>query len=227
MSVPTAQPLWGISEIATNDGPQTFAMSFDDFEADVASAGDMLESLGADRGDSILAVSTFAESGMYTPLFEAAWRRGIIVSCAEATAPDAHRVVLLVRVLPRLRAVVGVNDAVLDGLAAAGHDIGSAFAGAAATAARPGAWARMRSAGVPARLWVHLGPALGVECAEAAGAHIASTWHIDSDADGVVTVHSAAARASGAQRWQAEGRWSLVARPCQCGRSGQRVEVRR
>jgi hypothetical protein len=227
MSARTMQPLWGISEIATLDGPQSFAMSFDDFEADVVSAGDILESLGVARGDSLLAVSTFAESGMYTPLFEAAWRRGIIVSCAEATASDAYRVALLIRVLPRLRAVVGINDAVLDGLAAAEQGISSVFAGEAVVAASPGAWARLRAAGVASRLSVHLGPALGVECAEGAGAHIATAWRIDSDVDGVLTIHSAAERACGPQRWQAEGRWSLVAQHCACGRTTPRVAVRR
>jgi hypothetical protein len=226
MSARPTQLLWGISEIATLDGPQSFAMSFDDFETDVASADDVLQSLGVARGDSVLAVSTFAESGVYAPVFEAAWRRGIIVSCAEATAADAYRVALLIRVLPRLRSVVGINDAVLDGLAAAEQDISSVFAGEAVVAARPSAWARLPHAGVPARLWVHLGPALGVECTERAGAHIASGWHIDSDAEGILTINAATERACGVQRWRAEGRWSRVAQPCACGRTTPRVVAR-
>jgi hypothetical protein len=220
-------PLWGISEVLTLDGPQSFAMSFEDFEADVASANDILESVGAGRGDSILALSTFAESGVYTPVFAAAWRRRVIVSCAEATAPDAYRVALLMRVLPRLRAVVGVNGAVLDGLEAARNDVGDVFTGAAIIGARPAAWGRLTDAGVPARLLVQLGPALAIECAERVGAHVSPTWHVEADAHGLLRVEPVVARACGTQRWQAVGRWVVVEQPCACGRTGQRVEVRR
>jgi hypothetical protein len=218
--------LWGISDITTTDGPLSFPLSFDDYAADVATADDLLESLGLGPGSAMLVAWTFSEAGLYTPLFEAAWRRRVIVSCAEATAPDGYRVALLSGALPRIAAVVGINGAVLDGLEAAGRDLADVFRAVPVVAARPDACWRLNSLGVPARLWAHLGPVLSVECAARGGAHVPRGWSVAVDAGGRLTVSPETLRAGGRGPWRIPGRWRLSAGDCSCGRRGQRVTPR-
>jgi hypothetical protein len=218
--------LWGISDITTTDGPLSFPLSFDDYAADVATADDLLESLGLGPGSAMLVAWTFSEAGLYTPLFEAAWRRRVIVSCAEATAPDGYRVALLSSALPRIGAVVGVNGAVLDGIEAAGNDLAEVFRAVPVVAARPDAWWRLDSLGVPARLWAHLGPVLSAECAARGGAHVPRGWSVAMDGDGGLTVSAETPRAGGRGPWRIPGRWRLNAGDCSCARRGQRVSPR-
>ena len=208
----------------TADGVQSYSVGFADFAADVAAAERVLAGFGAGPGASVLYTSLMSEAALYTPYLEATWRRGAVVSCADATGPDAYRVPMLIGALPRLAAVIGINAAVLDGLEAAGRDLAAVFAPVPVVAARPDAHPRLHRAGVAALLWAQLGPMIAVECAARTGAHVPDGWSVAAVEAGVA-VRAAATRACGDRPWRIAGPLAVVEGGCSCGRSGARVLV--
>ena len=222
--IPTEAPaLWGISQVATAAGPQSCPLSFADFAADVASARASLATLGVTAGSSVLYTSLMSEAALYTPFFDATWELRAVVSCADATAPDAYRVPLLTAALPRVAAVLGINAAILEGLAAAGVDLAATLASVPVVGARPDALAGLIGAGVPALLWAQVGPMLAVECPARAGAHVPAAWSAAAD-DGGVVVRARSPRACGDRPWRVAVALTVVEGSCACGRTGQRLQ---
>ncbi|HZQ59393.1 MAG TPA: hypothetical protein VFA84_15240 [Acidimicrobiales bacterium] len=209
--------LWGIG---TFDGVD-FPVSPADFEADTAAARRALDSLGISSGDRVLVIGVVSECAHLVPFHEALRQRGAILSGADATVFDAPRTAKLTRQLGA-RAVLAVNGAVVDGLAAEGFDLAEVFGSVPVVAARPDAVGRLRDAGVAPVVWAHLGPAVAVECAPGRGAHVDEVvWEVTEREGGVfVAPRSARALATGPCAVAAA---SLERGPCACGRGDVRV----
>jgi hypothetical protein len=123
-------------------------------------------------------------------------------------------------------AVVGINADVLDGLDDLGHPYGGVFDGVGVLAARAGAYERLRDAGLSPRWWLDLGPAIAVECAEHAGAHLdADEWAVESDG-GDVLLSARHERAASIDRLRTGVRGDVVTDVCACGRADPRVVPR-
>lgn len=217
-------PLWGISQVVTADGLRSYPVGFADIAADTAAAQDELRRLGVEPGQSVLYTSLMSEAALYTPYLDATWQLGAVVSCADATGPDAYRVPMLIGALPRLAAVIGINAAVLDGLEAGGRDLAAVFATVPAVLARPDAWPRLRDAAVPALLWAQLGPVIAVECRARRGAHVPAGWSVEAHGPYTV-VRAGAGRACGEAPWRVATAVSVDDGPCGCGRSGARIRL--
>lgn len=163
--------LWGVGRFPGSSDP--YFVSQADMDRDVAGAARVIERLGAEAGEHVLFVSHFYEGCQFWPLERAAIERDVVISCAEANLMDAPRVEFFTRLLP-LAAAVGVTADTLDGVEQLGLDLQEVFDRPRVVLARPGAYERLRAAGVEARRIVALGPALVTECA-------AGELHVDGD----------------------------------------------
>jgi len=214
--------LWGIGTFATPDGAVAFPVSAADHEADTAAAGRALDAMGVGAGDRVLVVGLVSECAHLVPFHEALRARGAILSGSDATPFDAARTAKLVGQLG-VRAVLGVNAAVLDGLVGDGVDPAVALGPVPLVAARPDAVARLRAAGLAPLVWAHAGPAVAVECAPGAGAHVdEQQWEVDVD-DGEVVVGVRGTRALEGGPFRTGIRAALERTPCACGRSDVRL----
>src|SRR5579862_4121515 len=124
--------LWGVGTFGGVD----FPVSAEDFEADTGAAGRALDSLGIGAGDRVLIVGLVSECAHLVPFHAALRDRGAILSGADATVFDAPRTAKLTRQLG-VRAVLGVNGPVLDGLDAEGFDLLEVFGTVPVVGARP------------------------------------------------------------------------------------------
>jgi len=218
----SASLLWGVGTFATPEGAVAFPVSAADHEADTAAAGRALDSLAIAAGDRVLVVGLVSECAHLVPFHEALRDRGAILSGADATPFDAPRTAKLVGQLG-VRAVLGVNAAVLDGLESEGIDPAAVLAPVPIVAARPDAVARLRAAGLAPLVWAHAGPAVAVECAPGAGAHVdEQQWVLDVE-DGQLVVGVRATRALDHGPFRTGLRASLDRTPCACGRADVRL----
>jgi hypothetical protein len=150
-----------------------------------------------------------SEAAHFWPLLIGTMLAGGQFSLADATAPDALRVAMFLRRLP-YTAVMGVNEAVLDGLDELGRDYGTVFGEVATIGARPGAYERLAAAGLSPQWFVLCGPAVAIAPAPGAPAQVDATeWSLD-EADGRILVTSRQPRATEFARTPTSVRGRLV-----------------
>ncbi len=213
--------LWGVGTFTSSGAPADLPVSPADFAADTAAAGRALDSLGIGPGDRVLIVGLVSECAHLVPFHEALRARGAILSGADATVFDASRTAKLTRQLG-VRAVLGVNGPVLDGLVAEGCDLLDVFGTVPVVGARPDAVGRLRDAGAAPVVWAHVGPTVAVECAPGRGAHVdEATWEVHADG-GEVLLSPRSPRALPPGPY-AVATGTVVRGACACGRADARI----
>ena len=143
--------------------------------------GWVIDSLGILPGRSVLLVCQFEEAAQFVPLEEALSERGLILTNAEASKFDGGRAASVLRRFD-VAAVIGINAALLDSMAEVGAVAETLLAGKVVWA-RPCAYQRLAAmSGFTLLRYLEVGPALALECAKAAGAHIdAREWRVTSE----------------------------------------------
>ncbi|MDZ4828183.1 MAG: hypothetical protein SGJ13_17230 [Actinomycetota bacterium] len=177
---------WGVGSYEGPGGREPWEISHEEIQRDMGTASKTLAELGVGPGQRVLFCSMLSEAGQFWPLIVGAMLSGAQLSCADATESEAVRVAMFTRLI-EYRAVLGVTPAILDGLDALGHPYADVFAGIEVIGARPGAYERLRAAGLSPRRFVLCGPAVAIADAPDAPALVsASEWEIAGDGDRVV-----------------------------------------
>ena len=185
-------------------------------------AGWVIDSLGLTPGRAVLLVCQFEEAAQFVPLEEALSERGLVLANAEASIYDGGRAASVLRRFD-VAAVIGLNAALLDSMVEIGADIEALLAGKVVWA-RPCAYDRLAAtSGFTLLRYLEVGPALALECASAAGAHIdAREWTV-ADRDGEVRVTGRLLRALPLTD-AATGVFARIDREvCGCGLSDPRI----
>jgi hypothetical protein len=147
----------------------------------MGSASRRLQELGIGGGDRVLFCSMLAEAGQFWPWIVGVMLSNAQLSCADATAAEAARVAMFCRLIT-YRAVVGVTDMLLDGLADRGVDPVECFAGVEIVAARPGAYERLVVAGLTPYRFALCGPAVAFGSKPGGPAVVDEReWQLDND----------------------------------------------
>lgn len=172
--------------------------------------------------DQLLITSLFDESVQFVPLQRSLAEFGLVLLSADASFFDAARSESILRRF-EVAGVAGVNAAVLDGLAAIGHDPLTLLAGRVVWA-RPDAHARLKEApGINLRLWMEVGPAVAMQCAHGDGAHIDRLeWKVES-AGGEVVLSSRLERAVKFEKYRTGVRARVEHASCACGSADPRL----
>jgi hypothetical protein len=195
----TAPANWGIGCYDAPDGRRPWRIGNEEIGRDMGSATRRLGALGVGRGGRVLFCSMLSEAGQFWPWIVATMLSGAQLSCADATHGDAVRVAVLLRHMT-FDAVIGVNEAVLDGCDERGIVYDDLFGGARFVAARPGAYERLAARGVPARRFALCGPAVAIAMEPDAPAAVDSDeWRLETR-DDVVLVTNLAERATNFDR---------------------------
>jgi len=214
--------LWGIGSYRVGDEFVTFPVADADLQRDMATANKNLATLGVERGARALVTSMLAEAAQYWPVQIGLLMAGTQMSCADASRFDAFRTRMFLRG-PTYDTAIGISGAVLDGLDDLDVPIGELFSVVPVVAARAEAVERLRAAGVPARLWLHVGPTIAVECDVGAGAHIdADEWAVEADSD-EIRITARNPRAATIDAAPTGLRATVLTDPCACGRADARI----
>ncbi|MGQ0823706.1 MAG: hypothetical protein ACT4OX_01530 [Actinomycetota bacterium] len=180
---------WGVG--CYDDGAQRVAweLSDEEIQRDMAGATATLQRLGVDAGQRVLFCSMLSEAAHFWPLIVATMLNGAQLSCADANEGDAARVDMFTRML-EYRAVLGVTDAILDGLDARARPYEEVFGAVPVVGARPGAYARLRARGLAPHRLVLCGPVLAVGT-DAGGPAFAAgdEWELATDGDRIVVTN--------------------------------------
>jgi hypothetical protein len=201
---------WGIAQYDGPGGRVAFEVSHAEIERAIGGAVPTLAGLGIGSGSRVLWCSVLSEAAHLWPLMIGTMLASGQLSLADATAPDALRVAMFLRRLP-YQAVMGVNDAVLDGLDELGHAYGDVFAGVAGLGARPGAYERLRDAGLAPQWFVLCGPAVAIAPAPGEPARVdPGEWSLAVADDGRILVTSLQPRATSFDRAPTALRGELV-----------------
>ncbi|MGH8986867.1 MAG: hypothetical protein ACRDY6_23805 [Acidimicrobiia bacterium] len=179
--------IWGVGRLVIDDTVTPWPVSQHDIDDEAESQAPRLAALGVSAGDLVLVVAMLSEAIHAVPLEKAAGKLGALYSSADASAGDAFRCASLTRQLEPV-AVVGVNAAVVDGLAGMGCDLREVFAPVAEriAAADETAHAALDAAGLSPRRWVKLGPTSAWEEQPGTLTYDAERWHADDDAGEIV-----------------------------------------
>lgn len=175
------RPLWAVA--AYDDGVQRVPWPVSNTEIERAMGGScaVLGEIGAVAGARVLFCSVLSESAHFWPLMIGTMIGGGVFSLADATESDALRVAMFARAL-HLHSVLGVNEAILDGLDELGHAYAELFAGVDVIGARPGAYERLVAAGLSPQWFVLCGPAVAIASEPGAPARVDATeWKLDAD----------------------------------------------
>lgn len=219
---PATSKLWGIGSYRVGDDLVAFPVSEADLQRDIATGQKNLASLGVEQGMRALVTSMLAEGAQYWPLQIGLLMAGTQMSCADASRFDAFRTRMFLNG-PRYDLALGISGDVLDGLADLDAPLGDLFARVPVVAARAEAIGRLRVAGVDARLWLHVGPTIAVECDARAGAHIDDDeWIVGSDG-GELRITGRNPRAAAVDGVPTGVRAEIVTGPCECGRGDVRL----
>jgi len=172
----------------------------------------------------VLVTSLASQVAAFMPLERALADMHMIVSNADASLFDVPRVVMYVRRFD-VRAVLGIAPAVLDGLAAQGHDPAALFAGRVVWAT-PEACARLAPAeGMTLRMWSELGPAVGAECVHGGGLHVSSEEWSCTVSDQELVLSSRLPKLVGFKAHRTGIRVASMERVCPCGNTDIRVRI--
>jgi len=187
--------LWGVGSYDDGAGRVAWEISHDEMQRDIGSATTVLRDLGIGPGDRVLWCSRLSEAGQFWPFVLGTVLVGARVSSADATTSDAARVAMFLRQL-EYRAVMGVDDAVLDGLDELGLDAREVFGAVPLVGARAGAYERLVACGLAPCHVVLCGPAVAVARAPGGPARLdAAEWRAEASG-GRITVTSRNARAT-------------------------------
>jgi hypothetical protein len=182
---------WGIGCYDGEDARRPWPIGDHEMRRDIARAPQRLAALGVGSGDRVLFCSMLSEAGQFWPLIVGTMLSGAQLSCADATAAEAPRVALFLRHMT-YRAVVGVNDAILDGLDELDVPYRDVFEAVDVLAARPGAFERLVAAGLAPRRFALCGPAVALADAGEpdAPAYVDDDeWHLDATAGRVLVTN--------------------------------------
>jgi hypothetical protein len=187
--------LWGVGCYDSPTERVAWPIGNDEIRRDMASATQRLGALGVGAGDRVLFCSMLSEAGQFWPWIVGTMLAGAQLSCADATAAEAPRVAVLLRHMT-FRAVIGVNDAVLDGCDERAIAYDALFGGVEVLAARSGAYERLERAGLSPRRFALCGPAVAIAAAPGEAAVVdSSEWRLDEH-DGRMLVTSRQPRAT-------------------------------
>ncbi|MGH9030813.1 MAG: hypothetical protein ACRDY4_10060 [Acidimicrobiia bacterium] len=186
--------VWGVGRLVIDGAVTPWRVSQHDIDDEAEAQAPRLAALGVGPGDLVLVVAMLSEAIHAVPLERAAGKLGALYSSADASSGDAFRCASLVRQLEPV-AVVGVNAAVLDGLATMERDVREVFAAVAGRIATADDTARaaLDAAGLSPRRWVKLGPTSAWEDEPGGGtlAYDAERWHADEDSGEIVLTNRA------------------------------------
>jgi hypothetical protein len=216
----TPGDLWGWGRFGDE---QLLPLSFDDIRRDAMAARAGLRSLALPSDAKVVVVSTVSEFGHFWPVLQAAHDLGYVTSTADATPYDAGRTEMFCRLLSP-SSVIGLDDAVLDGLEASGLDPGSVFARVSRVVARGQAVNRLRDAGVGALRWVALGPTTAMDCRHGHLHYDRRQWRVESEG-GRLVLSSTMGRAYPVDHLDTGLRGTVSARACPCTRSDPTLEL--
>ena len=203
------RPLWAIA--AYDDGERRVDWPVSNTEIERAMGGAMstLAELGANSGARVLWCSVLSESAHFWPLMIGTMIGGGVFSLADATRADALRVAMFARRLD-LHGVLGINEAILDGLDDLGRAYAEVFAGVEVVGARPGAYERLVAAGLTPHWFVLCGPAVAIASEAGGPARVdAGEWRLECDGDRIL-VSSLQPRATAFERAPTAIRGELV-----------------
>jgi hypothetical protein len=192
--------VWGVGRVTVPgaDGSAVvtpWAVSQADIDDEAASLAPSLAALGLGNDDLVLIASLLSQAIHVVPLEKAAGLVGALYSSADATPFDAFRTASLIRQL-HATIVLGIDGAVLDGLADAGRDFGEVFGDVPAVVCVDGATAsRLRDAGLTPRGWVTLGPTSAFQgLDDDAFVYDAQRWRVEEDDGGELVITNVASR---------------------------------
>jgi hypothetical protein len=173
--------LWGVGSYLDAGGRRApWRISHDEIARDIGVASKVLGELEV-GGRGVLWCSMLSEAGQFWPYICGTFLAGGRLSCADATVGEAVRLAMFLRLMP-FDAVLGVNDAILDGVDELGKQYGDLFEGVRIVGAYPGAYERLERAGVAPTRFALCGPALAIGRAPGAPALVAADeWAIGVD----------------------------------------------
>ncbi len=189
------------------------------------SIGEVIDSFGSLTGRYALVISMIEEAVQFVPFELAVIARRMIVTNADASIYEGGRVEAILRRFD-VPLVLGVNAAILASLRGAGHDPIKLFAGRTVWAV-PSGYDELKGHDQDFRLlrWMEFGPAVGLECIEAAGVHVSSMeWLLDEE-DGEIVLTSRLPRCLPADRLHTGVRGTVVRTACACGSRDFRILV--
>jgi phenylacetate-coenzyme A ligase PaaK-like adenylate-forming protein len=173
-------------------------------------------------GEHVLQTALYDESAQFLAFERELSRFGLVLCPGDASLFDAARSESIVRRFG-VTAVMGVNGALLDGLVALGHDPAQVPAGPVVWA-RPDAYERLKGIdGIRLYRWMEIGPAVAVECAAGAGAHIdAVEWKVEQE-NGEIVLSSRLHRCVTFDRYRTGISAKVDHTACSCGSADPRV----
>jgi hypothetical protein len=213
------QAIWGYGRYGDD---QLLPLSFDDIRHDSEAAEAALLALGLPERSVIVLTSTVADVGYFHPLQAAARTLDLVVCNADASAMDVDRVEMFARLLP-VAAVIGVTDAVVDGILERGGDPKTFFASVPVVVASGSAQQRLADAGSDALPFEILGPLLAFPCRERSLHFDGRQWSIDDD-QGTLLV-SSRGRAVAVTHFDTGRVGSVSESVCLCGRRDPTVRI--
>lgn len=186
--------VWGISSYEAATGERvSYSAGTEEVNRDIASAVERLASLGVGEGDRVLVCSRLCEAAQWWPFTIAPMLLGAQVSLADSTPGDAMRIAMFCCEL-EYRAVVGVNDAVIEGLRDIGAEPGEVFSPAGVVGATPSAVSALGDASCELRPMTTLGPTVAMAEGPSEPLRVtADEWALGAHG-GHITVSAVAAR---------------------------------
>jgi hypothetical protein len=174
-------PLWGVGSYVDAENVRVpWEISNDEINRDIGVATNVLGELGL-AGNGVLWCSMLSQSGQFWPYICGTVMAGARLSCADATAGEATRVAMFLRLMP-YGAVFGITEAILDGLDEMGRPYEEVFANVRVVGAGPGAYERLEGAGLTPTRFVACGPALAFGREPGGPAFVAEAeWELGAD----------------------------------------------
>jgi|GEM_PF-939066 len=189
---PHAPWIVGVAHFACGTLP--YPLSRRDVERDTDWAARVYGWLGLEPRRLVHLIGDGSEEISWWPFENAAMRQRMPWIQAESGAFDASRTDMILRRF-KLQAVVGLSEAVLDGLIERGRDPVKQLGGLQAVVATPKAASRLKALGLSPWTILHIGPVLAFESPDGGGARYdENEWRIDS-VDGELTLTNIHARA--------------------------------
>jgi hypothetical protein len=188
-----ATAVWGIGTFVDGEGEaSSIELTTVEYGREVEVARRRLASLDVGRDDVVLVVAGVVEAVQFGPFQRAARLLGGISCTAEPSPFDAARTASFLGQY-HLRAVLGLDAAVLDGLEQRG-DPAEILQRCEHLVARGDAVPRLRDLGLDPMTMHVLGPTVAVECPHRQGAHVGKdAWAVTAQ-DGHLTVEPAGGR---------------------------------
>jgi hypothetical protein len=155
------ETLWGIGSYVDSSGRRVpWRITHEEMGRDIDAATKALTELGV-AGKRVLWCSMLSQAGQFWPYICGSYLAGARLSCADATAGEAARVGMFLRLM-EYDALFGVTDAILDGFDEMGRRYDEVFADVRTVGALPGAYERLTDAGVAPTRFVLCGPAVAI-----------------------------------------------------------------